>query len=110
MTNKQEKNNVVGVLKLSELQVCIEALEKLEKEVQAIVDGTPDSALDDEWAKWQGVAVSARNALGAFRLIADRATRINANPDTAYTIHWEGSLKKALDALGVETKRPIEEE
>jgi hypothetical protein len=101
MTEHERKKNVVGVLQLTELRTCIQALEKLEKEAQAIVDQTPDAALDERWEEWQGVAVHARNALTTFRAIVKSAEAINANPKTAYTIRWEGSLGQALDAWGV---------
>lgn len=95
----ERKNNIVGIVKASEMLACIQALEKLEKEAQTIVDQTPDSELDEEWEKWQGVAVSARAALGTFRTIMKNAAKINENPDTSFTIHWEGSLEQAMDAM-----------
>jgi CubicO group peptidase (beta-lactamase class C family) len=106
----ERKNNIVGILKFREMLTCIQALEKFEKEAQTIVEQTPDSELNEEWKKWQGLAVSARGALGAFRLIADRGRQINANPDTAYTIHWEGSLKKAMTAMGLEALEDEDED
>lgn len=99
-----DRNNIVGILKLRDILTCIQALEKLEKEAQTIVDQTPDSELNDEWAKWQGVAVSARAAIGTFRRIENRTQQINTNPHTAYTIHWQGSLEKAMDAMGLTLK------
>lgn len=96
----EQKNNIVGILKAEDLLVCIQALERFEKEAQTIVDQTPDSQLDDEWEKWQGLAVSARTALRAFRLIMKNAATINENPKTAFTIRWEGSLKQAMETAG----------
>lgn len=100
------KNNVVGILQASDILACIPALEKLEKEAQAIVDQTPDSELDEEWEKWQSLAVSARTALGTFRTIMKNAAEINENPETAFTIHWEGSLEKAMNAMGLVVPKP----
>src|SRR5579864_2336659 len=98
------KNNVVGILKARDMLTCIQALEKLEKEAQAIVDQTPDSELNEEWEKWQSVAVSASAALGTFRTIMKNAAKINEHPDTSFTIRWEGSLEQAMDAMGLTFK------
>lgn len=105
----EQKNTVVGILRLDQMTVCIQALEKFEKETQAIVDQTPDSALDDEWEKQHALAVSARGALGMFRLIVGRAKQINENPGTAYTIHWQGDLGKALKVMGVPSRAEWQE-
>jgi hypothetical protein len=105
-----ERRNIVGILILREILTCIQALEKLEKEAQTIVDQTPDSGLDEEWEKWQSVAVSARAALGTFRTITKNAVKINDNPDTSFTIRWEGGLEKAMDAMGLALKPEVREE
>lgn len=106
----EQKNTVVGILKASEMLVCIQALEKLEQEAQTIVDQTPDAQLDDKWEQWQRVAVSARAALGTFRTIMKNAAKINEHPDTSFTIRWEGSLEKALEAMGLPFKSERHEE
>lgn len=100
----ERKNNVVGILKFRDILTCIQALEKLEKEAQTIVEQTPDSELNEEWEKWQSLAVSASAALGTFRTITKNAAKINENPDTSFTIRWEGSLKQAMDAMGLTFK------
>jgi hypothetical protein len=105
----ERKNTVVGILRFRELLTCIQALEKLEKEAQTIVDQTPDSELNEEWEKWQSVAVSTRAALGTFRTITKNAVKINENPDTSFTIRWEGSLEQAMDAMGLTFKPELSE-
>lgn len=102
MSNKN--NNVVGILRLREIQATIQALEGFAKETRARVDQTPDSELNEEWEKLQSLAVSAEGALGAFRLIVDRARKINDNPDTSFTVRWEGSLGQAMNAAGIDFK------
>jgi hypothetical protein len=106
----EKKNKVVGILKFREIQTCIQALEAFEKETQTRVEQTPDSSLNSEWERQQGLAVDARAALGAFRLVVDGAKKISIHPDTAYTIHWEGSLEKALAAMGLTFKPEAREE
>jgi len=95
----EQRSNVVGILQFRDITCCIQALEKLEKEIQVVIDRAPR---DDEWEKWQGLGVDVRSALGALRLIGDRGPiRL---PNTAYTIHWEESLEKALAAMGLTSK------
>jgi hypothetical protein len=103
----ERKNNVVGILQFRDILTCIQALEKLEKEAQTIVEQTPDSELNEEWEKWQGLLVDVRSALGAFRLLVDRGPiRL---PNTAYTIHWEESLEQAMNAMGLAFKSEVQE-
>lgn len=103
-------NNVVGILKFGEIQACIQALEKFVEETQAKVDATPDSELDEKWNKLQALAVGARGALGAFSLIIKNASKINEHPDSSFTIRWEGSLKQAMDAMGLTYREEMREE
>jgi len=91
------ENNVVGVLRTSEILAIIQALEPLEQQAQAIVDRTPGSELNDEWERWQGIAVDVRNALGMFRRIVAPPT---PHKDSAWTIRWEpGGFSAAVIAL-----------
>jgi hypothetical protein len=91
-----KENHVEGVLITDEVSVIIEALERVEREAQTIVDQAPDTALNDEWEHQQGRAVSTRNALGMFRhILANRPGQGNV-----WTVRYEPSgLGKAVELL-----------